>query len=67
MLTKSDFNEIGRLVKSENNALEKRLSKRFDTLDNILDTTADFLDRDYLRILKRIERIEKHLQLKPLS
>lgn len=32
-----------------------------------LKYTVDFLDKEGLRITKRVERIEKHLNLEPLS
>ncbi len=67
MLTKTDLSEIGKLIKSENKSLKKEMSNRFNRIDKKLDKTMDFLDRDYLKLLKRIERIEKHLQLPPIS
>lgn len=57
MLTKTDLNEIGKVLKST----EVRLDKRFDKLERKLDYTINFLDRDYLKLLQRIEKIEEHL------
>ena len=63
MLTKTDLNEIGKIVKST----EVRLSKRFDKLERKLDYAINFLDRDYLKLLGRVEKIEEHLGISPTS
>ena len=63
MLTKTDLNEIGKIVKST----EVRLSKRFDKLERKLDYAINFLDRDYLKSLQRVEKIEEHLGISPTS
>jgi len=57
MLTKTDLSQISKIVKSS----EVRLAKKIDKIDKKLDKAIDFLDRDYIKLLKRIERIEKHL------
>lgn len=63
MLTKTDLNQIAKIVKSS----EERLNGKIDKIDKKLDKAIDFLDRDYIKLLKRIERIEKHLNLKSIS
>jgi hypothetical protein len=67
MLTKSDLVQIGKVVDdnivSQITSLKKDLSKRFDKLDRKLDYAINFLDRDHLKLLERVERIEEHLQL----
>lgn len=67
MLTKADLNQITRIVKTEGQSLEKKINKRFDKLETKLDYAINFLDRDYLKLLHRVERIEEHLKLKPIS
>jgi hypothetical protein len=74
MLSKTDLKQITKIVKSENQSLEKRMEKRFggmdkrfDKLERKLDYAINFLDRDYLKLLHRVERIEEHLDLKPTS
>ncbi len=63
MLTKTDLNEISKIVKSS----EIRLDKRIDKLGRKLDYAINFLDRDHLKLLDRIERIEEHLNLESKS
>lgn len=63
MLTKSDLNQITKIVKDS----EKRLDRKIDKIDKKLDKTINFLDRDYIKLLERVERIEEHLQLTPIS
>lgn len=75
MLSKTDLNQITKIVqsetvkivKSENQSLELKMNKRFDKLERKLDYAINFLDRDYLKLLHRVERIEAHLNLEPTS
>ena len=75
MLTKTNLNQISKIVKSEtlkivrseNQTLENKMNKRFDKLERKLDYVINFLDRDYLKLLHRVERIEEHLNLEPTS
>ncbi|MBN1169039.1 hypothetical protein JXA63_04070 [Candidatus Woesebacteria bacterium] len=74
MLTKTDLSQITKIVKSESQSLENKLNKkfdkmdkRFDKLERKLDYAINFLDRDYLKLLDRVEAIEEHLHLKPAS
>ena len=67
MPTKTDLQQITKIVKSENGALRKEIKAGFNKLDKKLDYAINFLDRDYIKLLKRIDRIEKHLGLGPIS
>lgn len=67
MLTKTDLNAINKLIKTENQVLRKEMKKGFDKLNKKLDKAINFLDRDYINLLKRVERIEQHLKLEPIS
>ena len=61
MLTKGDLNEIGKIVKSTEVRLDKKFDKGFDRLERKLDYAINFLDRDYLKLPQRVEKIEEHL------
>lgn len=50
MLTKTDLNQITKIVKSS----EGRLSKEIYKIDKKLDKTINFLDRDYIKLLTPI-------------
>ena len=39
---------------------------RIDRLERKMDYAINFLDRDYLKLLNRVERIEEHLNLDPI-
>lgn len=64
MLTKTDLNQIDKIVtkrvKFQTQSLGKRLNKRFDKLERKLDYAINFLDRNYLKLLHRTEVIEEH-------
>lgn len=47
--------------------LEKNNKKEFQKLNKCFTDLFDFLDKDQLRTLKKVERIEKHLHLEPAS
>jgi len=66
VLTKSDLREINKIVKSGNKVLKGEMRGGFAKLDGKLDKTINFLDKDYLRLLERVERIEHHLNLQPI-
>lgn len=63
MLTKKDLNLITKIVKTS----EERINKKIDKIDRKLDKAINFLDRDYIKLLERVERIEEHLHLTPTS
>jgi len=67
MLTTTDLQQITKIVKTENENLRLEMRKGFNKLDKKLEYAINFLDRDYIRLLKRVDRIEKHLGLEPLS
>ena len=67
MLTKTDLNQISKIIKSENNSLGKEINKKFKKVEMKLDKAINFLDRDHIRLLERVDRIEEHLQLTPIS
>jgi hypothetical protein len=67
MLTTKDLKQIDNVVGKRVLASEKRLNKKIDKIDRKLDKAINFLDRDYIRLLERVERIENHLQLEPIS
>lgn len=63
MLTKSDLSQIKEIVETS----EKRINKKIGILERKMDYAINFLDRDYLKLLQRVERIEEHLNLEPAS
>ena len=67
MLTKTGLIQIKDIVQGENQLLENKLGKRIDRLERKMDYAINFLDRDYLKLLNRVERIEEHLNLEPAS
>ncbi|KKQ48296.1 MAG: hypothetical protein US67_C0037G0007 [Candidatus Woesebacteria bacterium GW2011_GWD1_38_10] len=58
--------ETRKIVQEENQLLENKLGKRIDRLERKMDYAINFLDRDYLKLLNRVERIEEHLNLDPI-
>jgi chaperonin cofactor prefoldin len=70
MLTKTDLNQITKIIKSSEERLDSKidkLDKNINRIDGKLDYTINFLDRDYLKLLHRVEMIEEHLHLNPAS
>jgi hypothetical protein len=67
MLTKTDLIQITKIVQSENKSLETKMNRRFNKLEEKLDYAINFMDRDYLKLLHRVERIEEHLNLEVAS
>ena len=56
MLTKTDLNQISKIVKSS----EVVVTKKIERLEKKLNYAINFLDRDYLKLLHRVEIIEEH-------
>jgi len=56
MLTKTDLIQIKDIVQGENQLLENKLGKRIDRLERKMDYAINFPDRDYLKLLNRVER-----------
>lgn len=76
MLTKTDLVQIKKVVKSElktsatKTDLKRELNPiRSDTakMRKDIDVIISLFDRDYLEIRARVERIEQHLKLEPIS
>ena len=75
MLTKTDLKQIEgiiqtettRIVKTEINSLRKEMKKGLKKLERKLDYTINFLNRDYLKLLQRVENIEEHLGIIPTT
>lgn len=59
----------GRLEKTS--AIVKKdiatVKKSLASIEKKIDKSVDFIDREYLALQKKVERIEKHLKLEPLS
>lgn len=79
MLTKSDLQEITQIVQGETRKIVqsetrkivqeelKPIKKAFKKLDEKTDVMAKLLDKEQMRQRKRLDRVENHLQLPPLS
>ncbi len=77
MLTKEDLSQIGNVVDSKLNKRLEPFEKRFGSIDkklNSLDKDVTYIrksinvdisgfDKEYLDLRKRVEQIEKHLEL----
>jgi hypothetical protein len=71
MLTKTDLSHIQKIVNAESKKVitQELKSIKEDVSQTRKDTKTlvNFFDKEYLELRKRIERLEKHLQLSPLS
>ena len=71
MLTKNDLNQIRSIVKQEADISIKReinpLKTKINKIDKKLDTTIKLFDSDIVDHAKRIDRLEKHLDLSSAS
>ncbi len=70
MLTKTDLSQISKIVNTSEKRLDfkiDKLDKKINKIDKKLDYIINFLDRDYLKLLHRVEVIEEHLHIKPAS
>jgi len=67
MLTQNDLKKIKTIVDTSTNRLDKKFTKRFNTLEKKLDITTDFLDGEIIDLKKRTDRVEDVLNLPPLS
>lgn len=68
MLTQNDLREIQKVVQGETKPLTKDIkTMQKDIVQIRKDTKAlvGFLDREYLELRKRIDRIEEYLHLQP--
>lgn len=64
MLTKDDLAAIDNLIKKGNNSVKKDLKKY---IKDELKKVVNFFDRDYLKLKKRVDKIETHLELPPIQ
>ena len=81
MLTKNDLSAIQKIVKAETHGLDSKIDKvqaslasRIDGLDSKIDKVQESVDiiqgivvKHYGKLEKRVERIEDHLDLSPIS
>lgn len=51
----------------ENKEIRAEMKEGFAKLDKKMETVVNFLDREYLLLSKRIDRIEQHLGLEPMT
>ena len=71
MLTQSDLQAIGKIIVEKLNPLETKLTKKINLLDKRtnrkLDVIINYFDHQDIDVRKRLNRIETHLGLMPLS
>lgn len=60
---------IGRLEKTTQRVKKDItvIKKDLQRIEKKMEKSVDFIDREYLETKNRVERIEKHLNLKPIS
>lgn len=71
MLTKSDLTQIQKIVNSETKKIVaqelKPIKEDVIHIRKDIKTIVNYFDREYLQLRKRVERLENHLHLSPLS
>ncbi len=67
MLTKSDLKQIDSVVSKRIKKEMKPLKSDVSNIRKDTKTLINYFDREYLEIRARIERIEEHLNLEPIS
>ena len=71
MLTKSDLSQIQKIVNTESKkVITQELKPIKEDITHIRKDTkiiVNYFDREYLQLRKRVERLENHLHLSPLS
>ena len=71
MLTKSDLSQIQKIVNTESKkVITQELKPIKEDITHIrkdIKTVLNYFDREYLQLRKRVERLENHLHLSPLS
>lgn len=72
MLTKIDLGQISKIVKTSEERLSSRidgvesnLDKKINKIDKKLDYAISFLDKENIKTVKRVEKIEQHLNISP--
>ena len=67
MLTKTDLQEIQKIVKHEVRSEIQRenapINKNIRKIKTDLKIVINFFDREYLQLRARVERLEEHLKL----
>ena len=63
MLTKNDLSAIQKIVKAETHGLDSKIDKVQESVDIIQGIVV----KHYGKLEKRVERIEDHLDLSPIS
>ena len=67
MLTKLDLKEIDLIVSKRIKLELKSVKEDISQIRKDTKTVIIFFDKEYLELKKRIERLESHLNLPPLS
>jgi len=65
-LTKSDLQEISKIIKNETDPLAaelKEVKTRVKKIENNVENMLGYLDTQDVRLEKRVAKIEKHLNL----
>jgi hypothetical protein len=63
MLTKTDLTKLDKLISKRLKPIKSDIAK----IRKDIDVIVSLFDREYMDIRRRIERIEDHLNLPPLS
>jgi len=71
MLSKSDLTQIQKVVNFESKkVISQELKSIKEDITHIrkdIKTIVNYFDKEYLQLRKRVERLENHLHLSPLS
>ena len=54
-------------MRTEYKKIRAEMKDGFANLNKKIDKVVNFLDREYLQLNKRIDRIEKHLGFEPMT
>ncbi|OGG08935.1 hypothetical protein A2154_02680 [Candidatus Gottesmanbacteria bacterium RBG_16_43_7] len=65
MLTKGDFDQIGKIIDSKLEQKLKPVHQKIDKMNRKLDTTIKYFDTVTTKHHKRLKRVEDHLNLPP--
>lgn len=70
MLTKRDLDQIRKAIQDELSALRKdnkTIKEDISQIRKDIKTIVNFFDKEYLELRERVDRLEQHLNLPPLS
>lgn len=70
MLTKSDLKEIDNVISKRVKPVGKDIKTLKTDISQIrkdVKTIINYFDREYLELRKRVERIEEHLNIEPIT